>query len=51
MMVMMMIKMNRTRLAENATLVAECTNAIKIFVLTPEGKKNVTTEADITILK
>jgi len=39
MMIRMMMKMNRMRLAENATLVAEITNAIKILVLTPEGKK------------
>jgi hypothetical protein len=34
-----MMKTNRKRLAENAALVAEITNEIKILVVTPEGKK------------
>jgi hypothetical protein len=36
---MMMMKMNRMHLAENAAHVAEITNAINILVVRPEGKK------------
>jgi hypothetical protein len=35
---MRMVKMKKMRIAENAALVAEITNACNILFITPEGK-------------